>query len=65
MASSLVVEGPSSSEISERLGKTRVTDGNVRPVEPTPFQPYTTRWRILVGCLPLLKLCYGYKTVRD
>ena len=27
MASSLVVEGPSSSEISERLGKTRVTDG--------------------------------------
>ena len=25
MASSLVVEGPSSSEVSERLGKTRVT----------------------------------------
>ena len=42
MASSLVVEGPSSSEISERLAKTRVTDGSVRPVEPTPFQPYTT-----------------------
>ena len=33
-------------------------------MEAMPFQPRTMRWQPLVACLPLLKLCYGYKMVR-
>ena len=59
MDTPLVAESQISSDISAR-----VTVKDVWAMEATPFQPRTTQWWQLVACLPLLKLCYGYKIVR-